>query len=73
MCVTLEKLKFLGFTDIYALDVKWEKSVQKLADEKYIYITTYHACSAQMGSTSVTYTTAPSPLRAWQHPLPTSP
>jgi len=38
MCVTLEKLKFLGFTDIYALDVKWEKSVQKLADEKYIYI-----------------------------------
>ena len=32
---------------------------------------TYHACSAQMGSISATYTMAPRPLRAEQQPLPT--
>mmetsp|Transcript_173391 Transcript_173391/g.421725 ORF Transcript_173391/g.421725 Transcript_173391/m.421725 type:complete len:312 (+) Transcript_173391:215-1150(+) len=32
-----------------------------------------HACSAQIGSTSVTNTTAPWALRDWAQPLPTSP
>mmetsp|Transcript_29505 Transcript_29505/g.73063 ORF Transcript_29505/g.73063 Transcript_29505/m.73063 type:complete len:362 (+) Transcript_29505:873-1958(+) len=32
-----------------------------------------HACRAQMGSASATYTTQPAALRAWAQPLPTSP
>merc|ERR1719399_1975058 len=32
-----------------------------------------HACSAQIGSISVTMTRAPQPLMAWAQPLPTSP
>jgi hypothetical protein len=40
-------------------------------------LTTYkpfmQACKAQIGSTSVTYTRAPHPTIAAEHPLPTSP
>merc|ERR1719232_2006132 len=32
-----------------------------------------HACRAQIGSSSVTYTMEPADFMAWAHPLPTSP
>ncbi len=54
------------------------EEVKRRVKDLYLYIThslshalTHHACKAHIGSTSVTNTTAPSPFREEQHPLPT--